>query len=185
MDKARAGTDGWKEMELLAHPLTIFSACALTLLAALWMYFSLKRDLARLEAAAASEREARAAAEEKLRSEIRQLAADLEEERKAALSRAAPPQQSMNLSKRSQALRMHRLGRPPEEIARTLGLSRMEVDLLLKVHRTVLESYSEGARMRMELGTSAAAATPAEPAAGIEPRETSPSAGRRPAGSAG
>lgn len=162
MDNPRGPTDGWLEMELLAHPLTILAACALTLLAALLLCLSVKRDLARLQAAAAADRETREAAEAKLRSEIQQLAAEFEEERKAALSRAAPPQQSMNLSKRSQALRMHRLGRPPEEIARTLGLSRMEVDLLLKVHRTVLESVGEGARMRMEF--SAAATEPLDPA---------------------
>lgn len=166
MDNPCVLTDGWREMELLAHPLTILAACALTLLAALLLCLSVKRDLARLQAAAAADREAREAAEAKLRSEIQQLAADLEEERKAALSRAAPPQQSMNLSKRSQALRMHRLGRPPEEIARTLGLSRMEVDLLLKVHRTVLESIGEGAKLRMELGVAAAEPhAPANPAA--------------------
>jgi len=42
---------------------------------------------------------------------------------------------SLNLSKRSQALRMHRRGEPAEQIAATLAVSRQEVDLLLKIHR--------------------------------------------------
>ena len=41
----------------------------------------------------------------------------------------------LNLSKRSQALRMHRRGEPAEQIAATLAVSRQEVDLLLKIHR--------------------------------------------------
>lgn len=44
----------------------------------------------------------------------------------------------LNLSKRSQALRMHRRGEPPEQIAAALAVSRQEVDLLLKVHRIVM-----------------------------------------------
>jgi len=44
----------------------------------------------------------------------------------------------LNLSKRSQALRMNRRGDPPEQIAATLSISRQEVDLLLKVHRIVM-----------------------------------------------
>jgi hypothetical protein len=45
---------------------------------------------------------------------------------------------ALNLTKRSQALRMHRQGDPPDQIAAALDLPRQEVDLLLKVHRIVL-----------------------------------------------
>jgi hypothetical protein len=44
----------------------------------------------------------------------------------------------LNLSKRSQALRMHRRGEPPEQIAAALAVSRQEVELLLKIHRIVM-----------------------------------------------
>jgi hypothetical protein len=50
------------------------------------------------------------------------------------------PKPGINLSKRSHALRMHRRGEAPEQIASTLELPRQEVDLLLKVHRIVLSS---------------------------------------------
>jgi hypothetical protein len=53
---------------------------------------------------------------------------------------AAPAKPGLNLSKRSQALRMHRLGGAPEEIAEALELPLQEVDLLLKVHRIVIEA---------------------------------------------
>jgi hypothetical protein len=45
-----------------------------------------------------------------------------------------------NLSKRSQALRMHRRGDAPEQIASALEVSLQEVNLLLKVHRIVIKS---------------------------------------------
>jgi hypothetical protein len=44
----------------------------------------------------------------------------------------------MNLSKRSQVLRMHRRGDPPDQIATSLAVPRQEVELLLKVQRIVL-----------------------------------------------
>ena len=135
-------------MELLSHPATVFAACAATVVGVLLLFFSLKREMAAIEARRNAESEARAEELSRLERRIVQLEQELEEERKNALARAAPPGQSMNLSKRSQALRMHRLGETPERIARTLGLSRGEVELLLKVHRTVLESVEAAASAR-------------------------------------
>jgi hypothetical protein len=48
------------------------------------------------------------------------------------------PKPGLNLSKRSQALRMHRHGEGAAQIASALELPRQEVDLLLKVHRIIL-----------------------------------------------
>jgi hypothetical protein len=50
------------------------------------------------------------------------------------------PRPGMNVVKRSQALRMHRRGDRPEQIAAALELPRQEVDLLLKVHSIVIGS---------------------------------------------
>ena len=50
------------------------------------------------------------------------------------------PKPGLNLSKRSHALRMHRRGEGAEQIATALDLPRQEVELLLKVHRIVLNS---------------------------------------------
>jgi hypothetical protein len=50
------------------------------------------------------------------------------------------PKAGFNLSKRSQALRMHRQGAPSREIASSLDLPRQEVELLLKVHGIVLQN---------------------------------------------
>jgi hypothetical protein len=45
----------------------------------------------------------------------------------------------LNLTTRSQALRLHRRGESPENIARLLEVPRQEVDLLLKVHGIVIK----------------------------------------------
>jgi hypothetical protein len=50
------------------------------------------------------------------------------------------PKPSMNVLKRSQALRMHRRGDRPEQIATSLELPRQEVELLLKVHSIVISN---------------------------------------------
>ncbi len=66
---------------------------------------------------------------------------DLSAQLAAAQSPPAPPPQvrpAMNLSKRSQALRMHRQGDSPAAIAAALSLPVQEVHLLIKVHRVVL-----------------------------------------------
>ena len=50
------------------------------------------------------------------------------------------PRPGINLSRRSQALRMHRKGEAPEQIATALQIPQQEVELLVKVHRIVLDS---------------------------------------------
>jgi DNA-binding NarL/FixJ family response regulator len=50
------------------------------------------------------------------------------------------PRAGMNVSKRSQVLRLHRKGDAPERIAAALELPIQEVDLLIKVHRVVLSN---------------------------------------------
>ena len=55
------------------------------------------------------------------------------------------PKQGFNLNKRSQALRMHRRGDTPEQIASALEMPLQEVRLLLKVQQIVLSSVAEPA----------------------------------------
>jgi hypothetical protein len=62
---------------------------------------------------------------------------DLRQQGPAGASTAIP-RAALNLGKRSQALRMHRMGDPPERIATALGVPLQEIDLLVKVHRIVL-----------------------------------------------
>src|SRR5262249_28076880 len=77
---------------------------------------------------------------ETLREQLNGLAAQLEEARREAACSSSVPRPGMNMSKRSQALRMQRRGDVPAGIASALGLPLQEVDLLLKVHRIVMSS---------------------------------------------
>jgi hypothetical protein len=50
------------------------------------------------------------------------------------------PKPGMNLTRRTNALRLRREGAAPEQIAAALEVPRQEVDLLLKVHEIVLNN---------------------------------------------
>lgn len=56
-----------------------------------------------------------------------------------------PPASALNVNKRVQAMRMARRGDPPERVAALLGVSRREVELLLKV-QSVVTAGPEAAR---------------------------------------
>jgi len=57
------------------------------------------------------------------------------EQRVHSVGPPMPMRRSVNLSKRSQVIRLSRRGEPVETIAATLGLPQREVELLLKVHQ--------------------------------------------------
>lgn len=60
------------------------------------------------------------------------------EERTGVLVPPAPPKSGFNLNKRSQALRMSRRGDQADKIAAALSLPRREVELLLKIQRSIV-----------------------------------------------
>lgn len=65
------------------------------------------------------------------------------EERTGVLVPPVPPKSGLNLNKRSQALRMSRRGEQADKIAAALSLPRREVELLLKVQRSVVYDSTE------------------------------------------
>ena len=75
-----------------------------------------------------------------LRAEVEECARRLRELEQRPASPEIPigPRAGLNLTKRSQALRLHRRGESPAQIAASLDIPRQEVDLLLKVHRIVI-----------------------------------------------
>jgi hypothetical protein len=86
-------------------------------------------------------REARNHAEEllvNLQARLDSLAAEVEECKNQPIAMAGLPKPGFNLSKRTQALRMHRRGDSPEQIATVLEVPRQEVNLLLKVQQIVI-----------------------------------------------
>jgi hypothetical protein len=119
--------------------------CGLALAAAavtIFVGYRAHRLLAEIDA---REKQAQAQKEEEiqpLRESLNALSAqlhDLQNHPQTALP-AGVPKAGFNLSKRSQALRMHRRGEAAEQIAASLDLPRQEVELLLKVHRIVIQN---------------------------------------------
>lgn len=81
------------------------------------------------------------AALDELRTSLENLTAQVAELRSLPVAGPAGPLRSgLNLTKRSQALRMHRRGDSPSEIASALALPHQEVELLLKVQKIVLSN---------------------------------------------
>jgi hypothetical protein len=77
-----------------------------------------------------------------LRAALDGLSEDIKEIRQQPQLAMTPaiPKPGLNLSKRSQALRMHRRGDSPQVIAASLQVPQQEVDLLLKVHRILISN---------------------------------------------
>jgi hypothetical protein len=97
------------------------------------------QDAARDARAARQEQEAALAA---MRQIVEDLAAQVHEIRMQPPPVPVPGTQraALNLSKRSQALRLHRRGEEPQKIATALEIPRQELELLLKVHRIVMSN---------------------------------------------
>ena len=83
------------------------------------------------------------AALREMESNVNGLAAqvhDLQQQPAMPPAPLSPPKPGLNLTNRSQALRMFRRGESPEQIAKSLEVPRQEIDLLLKVHRLVIRN---------------------------------------------
>lgn len=127
-------------MEILMNPLLPIIAVAVLALVALLqlgLHIALRREVREIRKSYEAKIKARRDTKDSLRSEMLQISEEL-----VALNQPAPAAvsigQSMNLSRRNQVLRMHLRGDSPSRIAGALKISKSEVDLLLKVHRTVM-----------------------------------------------
>jgi hypothetical protein len=77
-----------------------------------------------------------------LQDSLNSLAAEMQEIRHQPPLMVAPSslRPGLNLSKRSQALRMHRRGDAPDRISAALDIPVQEVDLLMKVSRILISN---------------------------------------------
>jgi hypothetical protein len=124
----------------VAIALSILCALALAGVGASWFAFIYAKALVdqrttHLRTEMASSLQAAQASLEALKAEVRDFS-----HQPAVAAAPGTPRPGMNLTTRSQVLRMHRRGEAAGEIARNLAIPRQEVDLLLKVHRIVLDS---------------------------------------------
>jgi hypothetical protein len=115
----------------LLNPITQYTALAIGLTGCLALFVAAKRELQRFRRAAGESNKSIYSSVDGLAEEIRAIRASV---RKLESVPMAPPSgSSVNLTRRAQALRMHRRGDPVNSIAPALGAPRNEIELLLKV----------------------------------------------------
>jgi hypothetical protein len=129
-------------MGVMLNPILWLGIFAVTLLICLLLFLSLKREMETLRDAVRRDADAAAGEAGELRRAVEALEKKLIEQEAAAWAAPGPMAgDSMNIDKRIQALRLYKRGETPEGIAAALKLPRHEVDLLLKIHRTVVGQH--------------------------------------------
>ena len=122
----------------LMSPLFIaVAALAVIALLQFGLYIGLRHEVEAIMKTNEGKLKARRETNDSLRAEMLRISEELVDVNPPAAPAAAIGQ-SMNLSRRNQVLRMHLRGDSPSRIAGALKISKSEVDLLLKVHRTVI-----------------------------------------------
>ena len=109
--------------------------------AASWLLFRWqRRRFDALERSLTARQDECGAAVESFRAAMHELCRDVDalEQAGPAAAPVAAVRSALNLTTRSQALRLHRRGTPPERIAAELGVPAAEIRLLLKVHEIVV-----------------------------------------------
>lgn len=131
-------------LQWLLNPAMPYAVIAIGLGLCLFLFVSLKRDL---RACDLRSRKKLAALEAEWQAKMESL-----DERWKELSQIsnllvppAPPRSGLNLTKRSQALQMHRRGEGPQQIAEALSLPQNEVELLVKVQQIMLAGLEKPA----------------------------------------
>jgi hypothetical protein len=128
----------------ILHPAAPYLLQAAGLGLCIYLFATLKHEIRGLERRSNQRYQELESLTESFRTATREITARLQEteERAGVLVAPAPPKSGLNLSKRSQVLRMSRHGHAPDKIASVLALPQNEVDLLLKVHRIMLSQLS-------------------------------------------
>ena len=123
-------------------PLAPFLLIGMNSVLCLFVFLCLEHEIRGLHLRSKQREAAQASAARELKTRVAELSARLleTEERTGVLVPPAAPPSGLNLNKRSQAIRMSRRGEQPEKIAASLNLPRREVELLVKVSRTVYDA---------------------------------------------
>jgi hypothetical protein len=130
--------------DFMLQPLICYVLLAVGLGLCLYLFVTLKVEIRGLLRRCLDGRQQMQALETALgdaRLAAQSLETDLREvERQTGMLVApAPARSGLNLSKRTHVLRMHRAGQDSAGIAAALALPRSEVELLIKVHRIVVD----------------------------------------------
>jgi len=116
-------------LDWILNPLAQYGMLAAGLMACLTLFLAVKREMGAVRQRAQESRDTLAAQVQQMESaleHIRKSVTDMEE-------RPGAVNPGLNLTRRVQALRMHRRGESAETIAAALSAPRNEIDLLLKL----------------------------------------------------
>lgn len=125
-------------LDWILSPLTAYALIVMTLAASVACFLSAKSEVHRLRRAADSSQQALRSKIEAVETVIADLGRNQPEpEPVPAPAPVSALRPSLNLTRRTQALRMRRRGESVESIAAALAAPRNEIDLLLKVYEMV------------------------------------------------
>lgn len=120
-------------MQVIANPIFVYLFIVAGFLCLLFLHFAALQQLEAVRKRMADEKGVSRVEFENLRSQLLEDLAGRE-------AQESPPPATvphLNMNRRGQALRMARRGDTPDRIASALGIPKREVDLLLKVQRSV------------------------------------------------
>lgn len=122
-------------LDWILSPLTLYIVAALALLACMAVFVSMQSQLHRLRRAAEDDRQAMT----RQLQQVERVVADIGQPQTTAVesSPGLSVRPSLNLTRRTQALRMRRRGESAESIAAALCTPRNEIELLFKVYEMV------------------------------------------------
>ncbi len=117
-------------LDWIIGPAGLYSFLALALVGCLVLFLSMKKEIALVHRSFIESRDSATASAATLAADLAALRQET-----AATDLASLTGQQLNLTRRAQALRMHRRDESPATIAAALRLPRNEIDLLLKIQK--------------------------------------------------
>jgi hypothetical protein len=133
-------------LERYVIPLAPLALLAVAAIACLLIFMSLEKEIRRLKLLLAERKKPEVASSRELRLKLDDLNARIRDAEERAGIAPPPPASrptSVNLNKRTQAIRLARKGETPNHIAASLSIPRKEVELLLKVYGLSLTNSNE------------------------------------------
>lgn len=132
-------------MERYLLSLGPYALQAVSSIASLFIFLTLKQEIRRLKSRLDRQQADDSTSRRDLKLKLEEITLRLRdsEDRADVLVAPEPPRSGLNLTKRSQVIRMSRRGERAENIAASLSLPRGEVDLLLKINALAVNNSAE------------------------------------------
>jgi DNA-binding NarL/FixJ family response regulator len=128
-------------LERILFPVIGYASIAAALSVCIYLFFTLKRVIDSAQRKAGADFHRLTEELQTLQARVSQLEGELTAP--SAGKNAPQPPRSINVTKRTQALRMLRRGDGAERIAAAMGLSPREVQLLMKVQKLAADTASK------------------------------------------